>query len=178
MRRKTAETMGVVKTNILVVDDHPIVRDGLAMLINCEANLRVVARAGNTAEAIKALKKHTIDLAIVDMLFKDTTGIHITQKIKAMYPRLVVLMFSMSDRMLHIQQAFEAGAKGYIIKDELSDKIIHAIKRVREGKTYLSKRLSKMFTSSQLATLLSPTTTTSRIKANNPMKAISPELLR
>jgi two-component system nitrate/nitrite response regulator NarL len=154
MRRKPMEAMDVVKTNILVVDDHPIVRDGLAMLINCETNLTVVARAGNAAEAVKALKKHTIDLAIVDMLFKDTTGIHITQKIKAMCPRLVVLMFSMSDKMLHIQQAFEAGARGYIIKDELSEKIIHAIKRVLEGKTYLSKRLSKIFTSRQLTKLL------------------------
>jgi two-component system nitrate/nitrite response regulator NarL len=154
MRRKPMEAMDVVKTNILVVDDHPIVRDGLAMLINCETNLTVVARAGNAAEAVKALKKHTIDLAIVDMLFKDTTGVHITQKIKAMCPRLVVLMFSMSDKMLHIQQAFEAGARGYIIKDELSGKIIHAIKRVLEGKTYLSKRLSKIFTSRQLTKLL------------------------
>jgi DNA-binding NarL/FixJ family response regulator len=145
---------GNYKTKILIVDDHPIVRDGLAMLINCEMDLIVVARAGNAAQTVKALKKHPVDLAIVDMLFKDTTGDQITQKIKAMYPYLIVLMFSMSDKILHIQQAFKAGASGYITKDELSEKIVHAIRQVLHGKTYLSKRLSQMFSKRQLSDLL------------------------
>lgn len=154
MRPKTAKTMELVKTNILVVDDHPIVRDGLAMLINCETDMTVVACAGNASQAIKALKKHLIDLAIIDMLFKDITGSQLTQKLKIMYPYLIVLMFSMSDKVFHIQQAFSAGARGYITKDELSEKVIHAIRRVLGGKTYLSKRLSKMFTPRQLTKLL------------------------
>jgi DNA-binding NarL/FixJ family response regulator len=154
MRRKTAETMDVVKTKILVVDDHPVVRDGLAMLINCQTDLAVVARAGNSADTFKALKKYPIDLAIVDMLLKDTTGSQITQKIKAMYPYMIVLIFSMSDKILHIQQAFKAGARGYITKDELSEKVIHAIKQLLHGKTYLSRRLSRMFTRLQLTKLL------------------------
>ena len=148
--------MDLVKTKILVVDDHPIVRDGLAMLINCQADMAVVARAGNTAGALKAIKAHAIDLAIIDMLFKDTTGPQITQKIKIACPYLVVLMFSMSDKVFHIQQAFKAGARGYITKDELSEKVIYAIRQVLGGKTYLSKRLSKMFTRLQLTRLLSP----------------------
>lgn len=142
------------KTQILIVDDHPIVRDGLAMLINCETDLTVIARAGNTASAVKAVKEHLIDLAIIDMLLKDTTGIQVTQKIKALCPCLIVLIFSMSDKILHIQQAFKAGARGYIIKDEVSEKIIYAIRRVLKGETYLSQRLSKMFTKRQLSKLL------------------------
>lgn len=156
MRPKTAKTMEIVKTNILVVDDHPIVRDGLTMLINCEKDMTVIARARNTAGALKAVKKYPIDLAIIDMLFKDTTGVQITEKIKAMYPRLIVLIFSMSDKMFHIQQAFKAGARGYITKDELSEKVVHAIRRVLGGKTYLNQRLSKMFTRRQLTKLLPP----------------------
>jgi DNA-binding NarL/FixJ family response regulator len=156
MKLKTAEMKGIVKTKILIVDDHPVVRDGLAMLINCQTDLTVVATAGNTAQAVIALKKHPIDLAIIDMLFKDTTGSQLTQKIIAMYPSLTVLMFSMSDKMFHIQQAFNAGARGYITKDELSEKVIHAIRQVLGGKTYLSKRLSKLFTGRQLTKLLNP----------------------
>ena len=156
MKRKTAERIDTVKTKILVVDDHPVVRDGLAMLINCETDLTVIATAGNTAQAVMALKKNLIDLAIIDMLFKDTTGSQLTQKIKSMYPSLIVLMFSMSDKMFHIQQAFKAGARGYITKDELSEKVIYAIRQVLGGKTYLSKRLSKMFTRIQLTKLLTP----------------------
>jgi DNA-binding NarL/FixJ family response regulator len=148
------KSLSVVKTKILVVDDHPIVRDGLALLINYETDLVVVARAGNAAQAVKAVGKHLIDLAIVDMLFKDTTGVQITQKIKTICPYLMVLMFSMSDDLLHIRQAFKAGARGYITKDELSEKIIYAIRRVLKGKTYLSKRSSQMFSKRQLSELL------------------------
>lgn len=142
------------KTKIMIVDDHPIVRDGLAMLLDCEADMRVVARAGNAEEAIKAVKIHPIDLAIVDMRLEDTTGDQITQQIKSISPNLIVLMFSMSDKMLYIQQAFKAGARGYITKDEVSEEIVYAIRRVLRGKTYLNKRLSKMFTKPQLSKLL------------------------
>lgn len=144
---------GVVKTKILVVDDHPIVRDGLAMLIDCQADMVVVARAGTAAQAILRVQEHAIDVAIVDMLLKQTTGADITRKIKALRPNLIVLIFSMSDQIHHIQQAFEAGAVGYMTKDEMSDSVIDAIRQILDGKPYLSERLSKLFTKSQLAKL-------------------------
>jgi len=131
------------KTKILVVDDHPIVRDGLAELLNHESDLVVNAKAGNAAEATKAVKKQPIDLALVDMLLKNTTGDKVIKKIKAICPNLIVLVFSMSDEIVYVKQAFEAGARGYILKDELSEKIIDAIRQVLEGKIYLSKRLAK-----------------------------------
>jgi len=142
------------KTKILIVDDHPIVRDGLTMLVHCETDLTVIASAGNMTSAIMAVKNQLIDLAIIDMLLKDTTGIQVTQKIKALCPYVIVLIFSMSDKILHIQQAFKAGARGYILKDEVYEKIIFAIRQVLKGETYLSKRLSKMFTKHQLSKLL------------------------
>ena len=153
-KKKKSIHSGVIKTKILVVDDHPVVRDGLAMLIDCQADMVVIARAGTAAQAILGVKKHAIDVAIVDMLLKQTTGAHITRKIKALRPNLVVLIFSMSDEKSHIQQAFEAGAAGYITKDEISESIIDAVRQVLDGKPYLSRRLSKLFTKPQLDKLL------------------------
>ena len=134
------------KTCILVVDDHPIVCEGLAELINHEADLKVIAKAGNTAEAIKTVKNQRIDLAIIDMLLKNATGIQVTKKIKAICPNLIILIFSMSDELRYIKQAFEVGARGYITKDELSERIIDAIRQILDGGIYLNKRLTKKFT--------------------------------
>jgi DNA-binding NarL/FixJ family response regulator len=170
IEKKNSGNPGVVKTKIMIVDDHPVVRDGLALLINCETDMAVIASAGTAAQAVKAIGKHSIDLAIVDMLLKGTTGDQITQKIEAICPNLIVLMFSMSDDLHHIQQAFKAGARGYITKDELSEKIIYAIRRVLKGETYLSKRLSKMFTRRQLSKLLAQDDKRTQIMAKNPIE--------
>jgi DNA-binding NarL/FixJ family response regulator len=145
-KKKNITNLAAGKTRIMVVDDHPIVRDGLAELLNHEADLLVSARVGNPAEAIKAVKKERIDLAIVDMLLKNTTGVQVTKKIKAICPNLIVLIFSMSDELRYIKQAFEVGARGYITKDELSEKIINAIRQILDGGIYLNKRLTKKFT--------------------------------
>jgi DNA-binding NarL/FixJ family response regulator len=133
------------KTRILVVDDHPIIRDGLTELINNEADMVVCAKAGNAAEVMKAVKKERVDLAIIDMLLKNTTGTQVTKKIKVMCPNLIVMIFSMSDELRYIKQAFEVGARGYITKDELSEKIIDAIRQILGGGIYLNKKLAKKF---------------------------------
>ena len=142
------------KTCILVVDDHPIVCEGLAELINHEADLKVIAKAGNTAEAIKTVKNQRIDLAIIDMLLKNATGIQVTKKIKAICPNLIVLIFSMSDELKYIKQAFEVGARGYITKDELSEQIIDTIRQILDGGIYLNKKLAKKFSKHELNQLL------------------------
>ena len=149
-KKKNNKTLTARKFKILVVDDHPIVRDGLAELINHEADLEVIAKAGNAAEAIKTVKSRRIDLAIIDMLLKNTTGIQVTKKIKAICPNLIVLIFSMSDELKYIKQAFEVGARGYITKDELSEKIIDAIRQVLNGGIYLNKKLAKKFPKHEL----------------------------
>jgi two-component system, NarL family, response regulator NreC len=145
----------IVKTTIiLVVDDNPIVRDGVAQLINLEADLVVSAKAGNIAEAVEAVKKQQIDLALVDMLLKDETGVQATKKIKAICPNIIVMIFSMSDEPRYIKQAFEAGARGYIAKDEVSEKIVIAIRQVLDGGIYLSNRLAKKFSKHELSEFL------------------------
>ena len=149
-KKKNNTNLEAGKTRILVVDDHPIVRDGVADLLNLEADLVVTARAGNIAEAVEAVKKQQIDLALVDMLLKDETGVQATKKIKALCPNIIVMIFSMSDELRYIKQAFEAGARGYIAKDEVSEKIIDAIRQVLDGRAYLSERLAKKFSKHEL----------------------------
>lgn len=144
----------VKKIRILVVDDHPIVRNGLAELLNNEDDMVVCAKAGTAAEAIKAVKKQRFDLALVDMLLKKTTGVQVTRKIKALCPSLVVMIFSMSDDSQYVEQAFNAGAIGYILKDEVSEKIVYAIRQVLKGEVYLSKALTKKFTKFELIRLI------------------------
>jgi DNA-binding NarL/FixJ family response regulator len=153
-KKKKNTSLEAGKTRILVVDDHPIVRDGVADLLDLEADLVVIARAGNLAEAIEAVKKQRIDLALVDMLLKDETGIQVTKKIKAICPNIIVLIFSMSEEPRYIKQAFEVGARGYIIKDEVSEKIIDAIRQVLDGGVYLSERLAKKFSKHELSEFL------------------------
>jgi DNA-binding NarL/FixJ family response regulator len=139
----------VRKTRILVVDDHPIVCDGLSLLIRQEADMIVCAKAGNGTEAIMAVNKHRIDLSIVDVMLKDTTGFEITKKAISMCPDLKVLMVSLSDDPWHVKQAFMAGAKGYISKDELSETAIDAIRHILNGGFFLSKRLMRLFSKRQ-----------------------------
>jgi two-component system, NarL family, response regulator FusR len=141
--KKNNTNLEAKTTIILVVDDHPIVCDGLAQLINLETDLMVSAKAGNIAEAVEAVKNQRIDLAIIDMLLKNETGVQVTKKIKALCPNLIVLIFSMSDEQRYVKQAFQAGASGYILKDELSENIVVAIRQVLRGKVYLSSKLAE-----------------------------------
>ena len=156
-KKKNSTNLAARKTRILVVDDHPIVCDGLAELINLEADLVVTAKAGNSAEAVKAVKEQRIDFAIVDMLLGDTTGVQLTKKIKAVCPNLIVLIFSMSDDLKYVRQSFEAGARGYVTKDELSENITDAIRRVLDGGIYLNRKLAKRFSKRELNELLKGT---------------------
>jgi len=130
---------------ILIVDDHPVVRQGLTQFINQEPGLVVCAEAGNAKEALEAVEKEHIDLAIVDMLLKNTTGIQVTKDLKSRYPGLRVLIFSMSDEPHYVKYAFQAGAQGYITKEEVADEIINAIRQLLDGKIYLSGCVAQKF---------------------------------
>jgi DNA-binding NarL/FixJ family response regulator len=143
--KKNSINLGARKTRITVIDDHPVVLEGLAQLINREDDLVVCATAGNAKDTLEALKKRQVDLVIVDMLLKNTTGIQVTEKLKAQYPSLHILILSMSDDRHHVKGAFQAGARGYITKDEVSEKIIVGIRKVLKDGIYISKKLSQKF---------------------------------
>ncbi len=142
------------KKMVLIVDDHPIILEGLSKIINREPDLLVCSAVGSIEEAVKAVKEHIIDLALVDMMLNHTTGIEVIKEIKTMCPSLIALIFSMSDKSQDVKQAIKAGARGYITKDEISEDIVNAIRKILKGQIYISRRLLKNLPKEELDDLL------------------------
>jgi DNA-binding NarL/FixJ family response regulator len=133
------------KSKILIVDDHTMVRQGLALLINQEPDLVVCAEAENAAEALEAIEEREVDLAIVDISLEGTNGIQLTERIKSKYPGLPVLVLTMHDEELYVKRAFHAGAKGYVTKHEAVVTIVTAIRLILKGKEYISEMMTQKF---------------------------------
>ncbi|MBA7711071.1 Transcriptional regulatory protein DegU [subsurface metagenome] len=145
MNKKKKQKNNGKKAKILIVDDHSIVRKGLIQLINEEPDLVVCAEAENAAQALEAIEKKQIDLAIVDISLEGTNGIQLTEKIKYQRPQLPVLILTMHDEALYAKRAFQAGAGGYITKQEAAETIITAIRLMLSGKDYISETMTQKF---------------------------------
>lgn len=130
------------QSRILVVDDHPMVRDWLTLMINREPDLVVVAEAGSAAAALEQLAGNSVDLAIVDLTMKDSHGTELIRELAERFPQLPVLVVSMHDESLYGERAIRAGAKGYITKQEAAGAIRVAIRRVLSGQYHLSDALA------------------------------------
>jgi len=131
------------KFNVLLVDDHPVTRQGVAALINQERNLVVCGEADSAPRALELITKLSPDLAVVDISLKTMSGIELMKNIKVLAPNLPVLFMSMHDESLYAERALRAGAQGYIMKQEASDRILTAIHRVLDGELYLSDRMKE-----------------------------------
>jgi len=129
-------------TRVLLVDDHPLVRDGLKSRLCGVPGLEVVAEAGNADEAFEAVERACPDLVLMDVGMKDVNGIELTAKLMASHPDLRVLMLSMYDNPESVHRAMQAGARGYVLKDAPSSEIINAIQAIAAGHTYLSASIS------------------------------------
>ncbi|MCE9518047.1 MAG: response regulator transcription factor [Verrucomicrobia bacterium] len=130
------------KKKILVVDDHPIVRERLAELINQEIDLHVCAEAEDSQQALKAAESFVPDLAIVDITLKDTYGIELIKQFKERFPKLPVLVLSMHDESLYGERALRAGARGYLTKQEATKKVVTAIRRILAGEIFVSDKMA------------------------------------
>ena len=130
------------KAKILVVDDHPVLRRGVIQLINEEPDLKVCAEAENADQALEAIEKHSVDLAIVDISLGDSDGITLTKKIKSKNPHIPVLILTMHEEEVYLERSLKAGAKGYVTKHEDAGTIITAIRLILLGKSYVSKGMS------------------------------------
>ena len=130
------------KTKIVVVDDHPIVRQGLTELVNREDDLMVCGQAEDAHQAMQAIKALKPDMIIVDISLKETSGMELIKDIKAQYPNLSVLALSMHDESLYAERVLRAGAEGYIMKAEATENIVRAIRKVISGQIYLSDRMA------------------------------------
>jgi DNA-binding NarL/FixJ family response regulator len=126
------------KRSVLIVDDHPIVRQGLAQLINQESDLVVCGQAEDAHEAIHAIREYNPDLVIVDISLKETRGVELIKDLKVQRPDLPVLTLSMHDVAVYGERALRAGARGYIMKQEATEKVVTAIRRVLAGEVYVS----------------------------------------
>jgi len=126
-----------------MVDDHPIIRDGLTALINHESDLCVCGQTGQARQALNAISELKPDVAIVDITLEDSDGIELTKNIKARYPKLPVIVLSMHDESIYAERALHAGARAYLMKDAVSDKIITAIHTVLSGEIYVSDIMAK-----------------------------------
>lgn len=131
------------KTKIIIVDDHPIVRQGLTELINSESDLEVCAQAEDAHQALKLIREVHPDMAIVDISLKQTSGMELIKDINAQYPRLQVLALSMHDESLYAERALRAGARGYIMKQEATEKVVSAIRKAQDGQLYVSDRMQE-----------------------------------
>jgi DNA-binding NarL/FixJ family response regulator len=137
----TAEEPGQ-KKRIFIVDDHPLVREWLANLIHQQPDLAVSGEAESGPQALQTILQVKPDVAIVDISLKDSSGIELIKNLKQCCPRTTVLVLSMHEESHYAERALRAGAKGYIVKRETTRKVITAIRKVLEGKVYLSEELA------------------------------------
>lgn len=131
------------KIKVLIVDDHPVLRQGLKLLINQERDLTVCGEAEDAEQALQAIKTLKPNLAIVDLSLKKASGIELIKEIKNLYPRLITLVLSIHDESFYAERALRAGAKGYIMKQEGTETIVKAVHQVLKGEIYLSEGMSK-----------------------------------
>ena len=130
------------KRTIFLVDDHPIVRQGLALLINNEPDLTVVGEGEDAYGALRLIREKRPDIVLLDVSLRDSDGMELLKEIKSYDPNLPVLMLSMHDESLYAERALRAGALGYVMKQEAPQVLLSAIRKVLEGKIYVSDRMS------------------------------------
>lgn len=123
---------------ILIVDDHPLVRNGLHQLIEREPDLVVCGEAGGTEQAMSLIRQNVPDLAIIDISMPDGNGLQLIPRIHAIDPSILILVSSMHDETLLAERSLKAGAMGYINKAEAAEKVVLAIRRIIDGHIWLS----------------------------------------
>jgi DNA-binding NarL/FixJ family response regulator len=126
------------KTNVLIVDDHPLFVKGLAALVNGTAGFAVAGEAFNHEEAVKIARKQKPNLAIIDINLGNESGLELIPKLKTIYPEIVILVISMYEERYYSERILRLGALGYVMKNEAAVKIQEALKTVMDGKIYLS----------------------------------------
>ena len=131
------------KATVLLVDDHPIVRQGLAQLINQEPDLAVCGHAADANSAFHAIAANRPDIVILDISLNGPDGLAVLKEIRLNDTSLPVLVLSMHDESLYAERALRAGANGYIMKQEATERVLEAIRRIRGGEVYVSDRIAK-----------------------------------
>jgi DNA-binding NarL/FixJ family response regulator len=130
------------KTRIFIVDDHPIVREGLSLMMNREPDMMVCGEAEEATGALQAITVAKPDFLIVDISLSGPDGLDLLKSIRARYPSMPVLMLSMHDESIYAERALRAGANGYIMKQEATEKVLVAVRQILAQKVYVSDRIA------------------------------------
>ncbi|WP_038163780.1 response regulator transcription factor [Verrucomicrobium sp. BvORR106] len=132
------------KKRVLLVDDHPIMRHGLAQLIRAETDLEVCGEGGSASEGLALVGSLKPDLVVADLTLPDKHGLEFIKDVQSMYPGTLMLVLSMHDESLYAERVLRAGARGYVMKETAADMLVLAARRVLEGGIYLSEKMSSL----------------------------------
>jgi DNA-binding NarL/FixJ family response regulator len=139
---KQAKAKKTLKKQVYLVDDHPIVRQGLIKLIEQEEGLEVCGESGTVMEALEDLKQLGPDVILVDISLEDSNGLELIKMVDDLGLQIPMLVLSMHDESLYAEHALRAGASGYVMKQAASSTLIQAIQKVLDGEIYVSKEMS------------------------------------
>ena len=143
--KKEPDKTNEKKIQVLIVDDHPVVRDGLITIINQEQDMKVCGEADDAQQALKTVSELTPDVMVIDISLKNSDGIELTKSIKAAHPTLPIVVLSIHDESVYAERALVAGAQAYLMKDAVSENIVQAIRTVLSGEIYVSNTISRKF---------------------------------
>lgn len=129
------------KNRVFIVDDHPLVREGLTNLINGQDDIIVCGEAEDSAQAIAGIAKARPDVALIDISLRGESGLELVKDLRSQFPQVALIVLSMHDEALYAERALRAGAHGYIMKQEASKNVLVSIRRVLEGDVYVSEKI-------------------------------------
>jgi DNA-binding NarL/FixJ family response regulator len=129
------------KNRVFIVDDHPLVREGLTNLINGQNDLIVCGEAKDSAQAINGIAKARPDVALIDISLENESGLEVVKQLGSQFPQVALIILSMHDEALYAERALRAGARGYVMKHETSKSVLASIRRVLGGGVYVSERI-------------------------------------
>jgi len=141
--RKPSAPKAATQIKILIVDDHPMMREGLRGVINRQPDMMVCGEAENAQQAMNAVQQLAPDLALVDITLPGKSGLELVKDLKVMHPHVVILAISMHDESLYAERMLRAGASGYITKQQPPEELIKAIRQVLDKRVYVSKEVSE-----------------------------------
>jgi DNA-binding NarL/FixJ family response regulator len=129
---------------ILLADDHAVVRDGVRALLEKQSDMAVIAEAADGRDAVRLAEELAPDVAIMDIAMPNMNGIEATRRILAAHPRTAVVVLSMHQDESYVLGSLKAGARGYLLKDSLRSEIVEAVRTVSQGRSFLTRRISRM----------------------------------
>lgn len=142
MKAKKKKPAAPARKQLLIVDDHPLMRDGLAALVTAQPDLAVCGQAADARAAMQAIEALRPDLVLMDISLPGKSGLEAIKDIQALAPGLAVLVLSMHDESLYAERVLRAGARGYVMKQEGGKRIMDGIRAVLEGKVFVSEKMS------------------------------------